>query len=138
MKLGSINPKDVVRCDHLGRRFWARVTGREGSMLTVMPISRNINYFSARPREVLEHYACRTRGDGRVSTRSIREGDLIAYDQDGQTVLAVVMKRTRMRLRVLPVDLRADARDLRPGEVTGHYARRGRHRCPGKRLERVS
>jgi hypothetical protein len=130
MKLGPISPNDVVRCDHLGRRFWARVTGREASMLTLVPISRNVNYYRVRPREVIEHYARRTRGDGRVSTRAIREQDLVAYEQDGQTVLAIVIKRTRMRLRVLPVDLRASARDLRPAQVTGHYARRGRQRCP--------
>ena len=132
MKLAAINPEDVVRCDHLGRRFWARVTGREGSILTLLPISRNINYYRVRPREVIEHYACRTRSDRRVSTRAVRAQDLVAYDQDGQTVLAIVVDRTRMRLRVLPVNLRTSARDLRPGEVIGHYARRGRRRSPGE------
>ncbi len=129
MKIASIKPEDLVHCDHLGRRFWALVTGREGRALALAPVSRNINYHRASGREVLEHYARRPQRAGRVSTRSIRPGDVVAYEQDGARVFASVLTRKRSRLRVRPLAPGAQAREVLIGAVSDHYARRRRTRA---------
>jgi hypothetical protein len=128
MRLASVKPQDLVRCDHRRRVFWAQVTGRDGSSLSIVPVSRNISYYRVSARGVREHYARRTRDDGAVMTRAIRAEDLIAYHQDGQTVFASVIGRTRAKLRVRPIDPRAATQELHTREVTEHYARRGRRR----------
>ncbi len=125
MTLAGVRAEDVVHCDRLGRRFWARVKRREGTTLSLMPVSRNVTYYRVSARDVLEHYARRPR----VSSRAIRAGDLVEYRENDQVLLAVVNARVRGRLRVLPVDLRVGIRELRAREVLVHYARRGRRRA---------
>lgn len=128
MKIASVKPADLVRCDRLGRQFWARVERREGRALAITPVSRNISYHRATSREVLEHYAHRPQPTGKVSTRSIRAEDIVAYRHDGDTAYAIVLTRRRARLHVFPITSPGGARDLPTREVTGHYARRGRSR----------
>jgi hypothetical protein len=125
MKLAGVRAEDIVRCDHLGRCFWARVIKREDSKLRIEPLSRNVTYYRVSGREVRERYARRRR----VSARAVRAGDLIEYQEHGETVLAVVSARLRGRLRVLPLDLRVGIRELHIREMTGHYARRGLRRA---------
>jgi hypothetical protein len=125
MKIASVKPEDLVHCEHLGRRFWARVEGREGRRLAITPVSRNINYHRATSREVLAHYAHRPRTAGRVSIRSIRPGDIVAYDRDGAKVHASVLARHRGRLQVAPIGPGASPGEVRTREVIDHYARRG-------------
>ncbi len=125
MTLAGIRAEDIVHCDRLGRRFWARVRCREGTTLSVVPVSRAVSYYRVSAREVRERYARRPR----VSSRAIRAGDLVEFRENGQLLLAVVSARVRGRLRVLPVDLRVGIRELRAREVLVHYARRGRRRA---------
>jgi hypothetical protein len=124
MNVQSVQRLDLIHVDRRGRRFWARVEGRDGRFLSITPVSKNITYFRIISREVLEHYAHRPR----VSTRTIRPGDIVAYQEDGASVHAVVMTRLRARLQVLPIAPLANARELPTRELTDHYARRGRHR----------
>jgi hypothetical protein len=129
MKTASVRPLDLVRCDRLGRRFWALVTGHEGGALTLAPVTRNVTYYRVSSREVLEHYARRPRPGGKISTRSIAPGDMVAYRQNGASVLASVLTRNRARLRVRPIAPGASECELLTREVTDHYARRGRVRA---------
>ncbi|HEY7935303.1 MAG TPA: hypothetical protein VID48_15895 [Solirubrobacteraceae bacterium] len=61
MRLEGIHTGDIVEVDHGGRRFHALVTGQAPGGLALQPIDRRINYYSARSREVIGHWAKRGR-----------------------------------------------------------------------------
>lgn len=47
---------DVVECDVGGRRFYAKVTGRDGREVLVRPITHNISYRRVRSNQVIGYY----------------------------------------------------------------------------------
>jgi hypothetical protein len=61
MRLEGIQTGDIVEVEHNGRRFHAIVTGSSPGGLTVQPTDRRVNYYSARSREVVGHWAKRGR-----------------------------------------------------------------------------
>jgi len=61
VRLGSINPGDIVRVSVRGRMFHAVVKGTANDGLQVEPIERNISYRQIKARDVLEHWAKRGR-----------------------------------------------------------------------------
>jgi hypothetical protein len=61
MRLEGIQTGDIVEIDHNGRRFFALVTGPAAGGLALQPTDRRINYYSARSREVVGHWAKRGR-----------------------------------------------------------------------------
>jgi hypothetical protein len=127
MNLRSVKPHDLVHCNRRGRRFWGRVEERLDRALSITPVTSNINYYRVSSREVTEHYARRPNTAGKVSTRVIRPQDLISFEHDQQTVIArVIDRRTRGRVRVLPLTPAGDALELPAAEITAHYARRQR------------
>jgi hypothetical protein len=56
MRLEGIHTGDIVEVDHRGRRFYALVTGPAPDGLTLVPMDRRVNYYSARSREVVGHW----------------------------------------------------------------------------------
>ncbi len=61
MRLEGIQTGDIVEVDHNGRRFYAIVTGPSAGGLALQPTDRRVNYYSARSREVVGHWAKRGR-----------------------------------------------------------------------------
>ena len=61
MRLEDIQTGDIVEVDHHGRRFHALVTGTAPGGLALQPLDRRINYYSARSRQVIGHWAKRGR-----------------------------------------------------------------------------
>ena len=59
MRLEGIQTGDIVEIDRNGRRFYAVVTGPSPGGLALQPTDRRINYYSARSREVIGHWAKR-------------------------------------------------------------------------------
>lgn len=59
---GAVLPGDIVQCDVKGRRFFAEVTGPptkqrgNGLVVKVEPITRGVNYFNVRGRDIVAHY----------------------------------------------------------------------------------
>ena len=61
VRLEGIHTGDIVEVDRNGRRFHALVTGAAPGGLAIQPTDRRINYYSARSREVVGHWARRGR-----------------------------------------------------------------------------
>ena len=61
MRLEGIHTGDIVEIDRNGRRFYAVVTGPSPGGLALQPTDRRVNYYSARSREVVGHWAKRGR-----------------------------------------------------------------------------
>ena len=61
MRLEGINGGDIVEVDHLGRRFYALVTGAASDGLAILPLDRRVSYHTCRSREVIAHWARRGR-----------------------------------------------------------------------------
>jgi hypothetical protein len=61
MRLEGIQTGDIVEIDRNGRRFYAVVTGPSPGGLALAPTDRRVNYYSARSREVIGHWAKRGR-----------------------------------------------------------------------------
>jgi len=61
MRLEGIQTGDIVEIDRNGRRFYAVVTGPSPGGLALRPTDRRVNYYSARSREVIGHWAKRGR-----------------------------------------------------------------------------
>jgi mevalonate kinase len=58
MRLSSIKPGDIVRCNKKGRLFHAKVTGAGvGGTLIVAPIERNISYRHIAASEIADHWS---------------------------------------------------------------------------------
>jgi hypothetical protein len=57
VRLEGINTGDIVEVDRNGRRFHAIVTGSVPGGLAVQPTDRRVNYYTARSREVVGHWA---------------------------------------------------------------------------------
>ena len=53
MRLGGVNPGDIVLADVKGRRFYAIVTGRHERALEVEPIDHRVTYRRVKAREVV-------------------------------------------------------------------------------------
>ncbi|MGO9499247.1 MAG: hypothetical protein ACLQA5_21430 [Solirubrobacteraceae bacterium] len=53
MRLGGVNPGDIVLADVKGRRFYATVTGRHERALEVEPIDRRVTYRRVKAREAV-------------------------------------------------------------------------------------
>lgn len=56
MTLASVHAGDIVRVNIKGRRFLAFVQETERGAVKIKPIERNINYFRASARQVIEHW----------------------------------------------------------------------------------
>jgi hypothetical protein len=82
MRLEGIQTGDIVEIDRNGRRFHAVVTGPAPGGLSVQPTDRRVNYYTARSREVVGHWA--KRGRPRATTEPLKpsprqlEMDLLA------------------------------------------------------------
>lgn len=61
MRLEGIQTGDIVEIDRNGRRFYAIVTGPAPGGLALQPTDRRVNYYGARSREVIGHWAKRGR-----------------------------------------------------------------------------
>ena len=61
MRLEGIQTGDIVEIYRNGRRFYAVVTGPSPGGLALQPTDRRVNYYSARSREVVGHWAKRGR-----------------------------------------------------------------------------
>jgi hypothetical protein len=61
MRLEGIQTGDIVEIERNGRRFFAVVTGPSPGGLALQPTDRRVNYYSARSREVIGHWAKRGR-----------------------------------------------------------------------------
>ncbi len=61
MRLEGIQTGDIVEIERNGRRFYAVVTGPSPGGLALQPTDRRVNYYSARSREVVGHWAKRGR-----------------------------------------------------------------------------
>ena len=70
MRLEGIQAGDIVEVDRNGRRFHAIVTGSAPGGLTVQPTDRRVNYYTARSREVVGHWA--KRGRPRATTEPLK------------------------------------------------------------------
>lgn len=56
MRVQGIRPGDIVRCDRNGVLFFATVTGKSAGVLNIEPITRGVNYRSAKPRQIKDHW----------------------------------------------------------------------------------
>lgn len=56
MKLASIKPADIVRCDVGGRVFHAFVLNASGGGLAIEPINRNVTYTRVKATQVTGHW----------------------------------------------------------------------------------
>jgi hypothetical protein len=129
MNIDRIAPGDIVECLRKDRKFHARVTGRNGASLTVVPLTHNCSYYFATAREVRGHWAERPQVDGRPRTRAIRDDDVVAFGAAAAPRYARVLARDRRSLRVQ--ELRSGSvppTSLTTTDVNTHYARRGRRR----------
>lgn len=54
MDCSRLKPGDHITVNKRGRQFPARYEGRDGRELRITPLARNINYFTASPREVIK------------------------------------------------------------------------------------
>ena len=70
MRLEGIQTGDIVEIDRNGRRFHAVVTGSAPGGLSVQPTDRRVNYYTARSREVVGHWA--KRGRPRATTEPLK------------------------------------------------------------------
>jgi hypothetical protein len=70
MRLEGIHSGDIVEVDHLGRRFYAIVTGTAPGGLAIQPTDRRVNYHSCRSREVVGHWT--KRGRPRATSEPLR------------------------------------------------------------------
>lgn len=64
MTASSITAGDMVEVDKKGRRFFALVTARDGTQLSIRPVDTRISYRQATSREVVGiwHANKQTRG----------------------------------------------------------------------------
>src|SRR5277367_2274203 len=70
VRLEGIQTGDIVEVDRNGRRFHAIVTGSVSGGLAVQPTDRRVNYYTARSREVVGHWA--KRGRPRATTEPVK------------------------------------------------------------------
>ena len=70
MRIEGIQTGDIVEVDRNGRHFHAIVTGPSPGGLALQPLDRRVNYYSARSREVVGHWA--KRGRPRVTGEPLR------------------------------------------------------------------
>lgn len=62
VRTAAVRPGDIVECDVRGRRFYAVVAGAPtkekgvGYIVLVEPITKGINHFRVRGREIVGHY----------------------------------------------------------------------------------
>jgi hypothetical protein len=77
MRLEGVAPGDLVRIDHLGRRYTALVIEVRPGELEVEPLNRHITWRTAKPRQVIDWW----KHMGRAAATAPRRG---------QTALEVV------------------------------------------------
>ncbi|MDO8208959.1 hypothetical protein [Conexibacter sp. CPCC 206217] len=129
MNTAGVRRGDLVRIDLKGRLFIATVRGRdpETRRFAIEPLRPGVGYRSASSREIVEHWRERPLRDGRVSTTTIRSGDLVRLAPEGRRafVATVLQKqRGRLRVRLLAPDDAVVTEQLR--DTVRHYARRRR------------
>lgn len=56
MNISGVKPGDLVECDVRGQQFVAKVTEKNGSVLSLDPIIPSVSFRSVKPREVVAHY----------------------------------------------------------------------------------
>ena len=128
MNIQRITEGDIVACVRRGRRFVALVTGRQDARLTLTPITYNCSYCSATGREVDGHWARRPQRDGKPVIRAIRNGDLIAFTDNGQLSYGEVLARDRRTLTIRELGPPTQQRSLTTSDVATHFARGARRR----------
>jgi hypothetical protein len=79
VRLASIKPGDIVRCNKKGRLFHATVKGLgPAGTLVVMPIERNVSYRHVAASEIADHWshtAATRRQDRRPPTQTVLDLD---------------------------------------------------------------
>jgi hypothetical protein len=130
MNIDRVADGDIIEAVRRDRRFLARVTGREGAKLTLVPLTHNTPYYFAHRRHVRLHWARRPKRDGRTRTRAIRPDDLIAFTPNGHRALACVLQRQGSNLQVRGIGPAASPQWITTSAVNDHFALRGRRRGP--------
>ena len=128
MNIAGIEADDVVEIDRRGHVFEARVLAKAPGRLQLDPLRRNISWRQATSHQVIRHWRRRALVRGRVSTATIRAGDIVTVAIDGEEAFARVLSKERTRLRVLPLRRHARPVAVSASATTCHFQLRGRPR----------